>query len=237
MRDWIVSIEEAAIERGLGTTAESWSEAERILGSGGPEELRDLYSAMDGARLLGGVELFPLRGETGHAVLAPGASRAPGLPPTEVWLFGRRDEDDLFALRKRRIDEIEQPDVFAAPAWLDEVADDDWIYVSQGASTGEVRLHRTLPDLLIELISDRDVEGVGAFSRARLRLESTLKELVESASNNVEKFVAAVNKGMRGKDTRKKPATRRTAANASPAGKRKSTATSRRRSPRRKTGR
>ena len=236
MGDWIVSIEEAAIYRGPGATAESWSEAERILGSGGPEELRELYGAMDGARLQGGVELFPLRGETGHAVVAPGASRAPGLPATEVWHFGRRDEDDLFAIRKRRIDEIEQPDVLSAPAWLDQVADDAWIFVSQGASTGEVRLYRTLPELINELLLDLELEGSGAFSRARLRLESTLKELVESASKNVEKFVAAVNKGMGGKDARRKPPAGRASAKA-PASVRKSAATSRRRSPPRRSGR
>ena len=237
MRDWIVSIEEAAIERGPAATPEGWSEAETILGSGGPEELRELYSAMDGARLHGGIELFPLRGETGHAVVAPGASRAPGLPATEVWHFGRRDEDDLFAIRRGRIDEIEQPDVFAAPPWLDAVADDAWIYVLQGGSTGEVRLYPTLADLMNELRSDGEMGESGAFSRARLRLESTLKELVESASKNVEKFVAAVSKGMRGSDTRPKTATRHRANAAAAGGKRKSTATSRRRSPPRRQGR
>lgn len=236
MRDWIVSIEEAAIERGPGATAESWSEAEVILGSGGPEELRDLYSAIDGARLHGGVELFPLRGETGHAVVAPGATRAPGLPATEVWHFGRRDEDDLFAIRKRRIDEIEQPDVFAAPPWLDAVAEDAWIYVSQGASTGEVRLFPTLGALMDELLSEQGLGESGAFSRARLRLESTLKELVESASKNVEKFVAAVSKGMPGSEARKATRTRHASPKAA-ASKRKSPATSRRRSPPRRQGR
>ena len=236
MRDWIVSMEEAVIERGPGATAESWSEAEVILGAGGPDELRELYLAMDGARLHGGIELFPLRGETGHAVVAPGASRAPGLPATEVWHFGRRDEDDLFAIRRGRIDEIEQPDVFAAPPWLDAVADDAWIYVSQGASTGEVRLYPTLADLMDELRSDGAMGESGAFSRARVRLESTLKELVDSASKNVEKFVAAVSKGMRGTDSRKKNGTRHTAAKAA-GNKRKSAATSRRRSPPRRQGR
>jgi hypothetical protein len=238
MRDWIVSIEEAAIEHGPGATPEDWIEAERILGPQGPEELRELYAAMDGARLLGGVELFPLHGETGHAVVAPGASRAPGLPATEVWLFGRRDEEDLFAIRKRRIEEIEQPDVCTAPPWLDDVADDAWIYLSQGASTGEVRLYRTLPELVTELLSDRELGEAGRLSRARRRLESTLKELAESASNNVEKFVAAVSKGMRGKNARgKKPATRHSSGKRSAGTKRKSDATSRGRSPPRRSGR
>ena len=238
MPDWIVSIEEAAIEHGPGATPEDWLEAERILGAGGPEELRQLYAAMDGARLLGGVELFPLRGANGRAVVAPGASRAPGLPATEVWLFGRGDEDDLFALRKRRIDEIEQPDVFSAPTWLDEVADDAWIYVSQGASTGEVRLFRTLPELLAELLSDRELGDAARFSRARQRLESTLKELAESASNNVEKFVAAVSKGVRGTSERgKKSATRGASGKRAAGSKRKSAPTSRRRSPSRRPGR
>src|ERR671918_610181 len=92
MREWIVAIQKAARERGAGATEADWVEAEQVLGAGGPEELRELYAAMDGVVLEDGFELFPLRGETGRAVLAPGASRAPGLPATDVWLFGRRDE-------------------------------------------------------------------------------------------------------------------------------------------------
>lgn len=238
--DWVAAIERAAIERGPGATSADWTEAERVLGQRGPEELRELYEAMDGARMPGGVELFPLRGEIGHAVLAPGASRAPGLPATDVWLFGRRDEDDLFAIRKGRINDIEQPDVFAAPRWFDEVGDDDWVYIAQDASTREVRLYRRLTDLLDELLAEPEYEGAGRLSRARQRLESTLKELAESASHNVEKFVAAVSKGMRGDASRpKKTAPRQSNTNtkAVPPGKRKSTASSRRRSPPRRPGR
>jgi hypothetical protein len=199
MREWIAAMEKAAFEHGPGATPEDWGEAERLLGQPGPDELRELYARLDGARLAGGVELFPLRGELGRAVLAPGASPVAGLPSSDIWRFGRRDDEDLLAIRKRNIDEIEQPEVFAAPRWFDDLDDDAWIYLARDGFTSEVRLYRTLEELLGEMVVEReDGEGRG-FSRTRRRLEGALRELAESASRNVEMFIAAVSKGVRGK--------------------------------------
>jgi hypothetical protein len=205
MREWIAAIEKAAFEHGPGVTPEDWAEAERILGQSGPDELRELYATFDGARLAGGVELFPLRGEEGRAVLAPGASPVAGLPTSDIWRFGRRDDEDLFSIRKRQIDEIEQPDVFAAPRWFDDVDDDAWIYLARDGFTSEVRLYRSLPELLSDIVAERENGSERGVSRARLRLEEALRDLAETASRNVEMFIAAVSRGVRGRNTAAKP--------------------------------
>jgi hypothetical protein len=205
MREWIAAVEKAAFEHGPGVTPEDWAEAERILGQSGPDELRELYATFDGARLAGGVELFPLRGEEGRAVLAPGASPVAGLPTSDIWRFGRRDDEDLFSIRKRQIDEIEQPDVFAAPRWFDDVADDAWIYLARDGFTSEVRLYRSLPELLSDIVAERENGSERGVSRARLRLEEALRDLAETASRNVEMFIAAVSRGVRGRNTGGKP--------------------------------
>ena len=189
MREWIAALEKAAVEHGPGVTPDEWAEAERVLGQRGPDELRELYAAMDGARLRGGVELYPLRGEMDRSVLTPGASPVAGLPSADIWRFGRRDDADFFSIRKRNIDDVEQPDVLAAPRWFDEVDEDAWIYLARDSFSGEVQLYRTLQ----ELLSDRQ-----GLSRVRLRLEGALRELAESAARNVEMFIAAVSKGVRG---------------------------------------
>jgi hypothetical protein len=199
MREWIVAVEKAAFEHGPGVTPEDWAEAERMLGQDGPAELRELYATLDGARLPRGVELFPLRGEMGRAVLAPGASHLLGLPATDVWLFGRREEEHFFSIRKRSIDEIEQPDVFAVPAWFDDLNEEAWIYVARDETTSEVRLYRTLPELLADFVGEGDVGTEQGSSRMRWPVEGTLQQFLESASHNVEKFVAAISKGVRGK--------------------------------------
>lgn len=195
MRDWIVGLQKAAIEHRAGVSPEAWTRTEADAGYEAPEELRDLYAALNGASFASGVVLYPVGGAGDHkGMIEQNASGIAGLPTSDVWRFGRKDQEHLAAVRKRRVSEIDQADGAAPPDWLEEAGDDAWIYVARDESTNGLRIYRTLELLLAPRVPPAEAEEFGerTYARALRLVEDAISDLNHSAKKQVERISAAV---------------------------------------------
>lgn len=195
MRDWILGLEKAAIEHRQGVSAEDWEQVEQAAGYEAPEALRELYAAMNGATFASGVVLYPLRGSGDARGMAEhNTSGSAGLPRTDVWRFGRKDQEHLAAVRKRRLADIEQREGDPRPDWLDAVSDEAWIYVARDESTNALRLYHTLEQLLSARIPPAESEDFGerTFARAISLVQDAISDLNQAAKSQVEEIVDRV---------------------------------------------
>lgn len=125
MAQWMEDLKAAALTQGPAASRAALRRAGEL-----PPSLSELCAAMNGAALLGGVELFALEALVFEA----------------RWIcFGRKGQDtDFFAVRCA--------DVFglahggALPAWVEAIEPDAWVFVAKGA--GGVQVYSTLERLL-----------------------------------------------------------------------------------------
>ncbi len=189
MPDWIVGLKKAAIEHRPGVDASGWAEAQREAGDEAPAELRALYSELNGATFASGVVLFPLRGQGDvKGMVEQNRSGNGGLPASGVWRFGRRDQEHLAAVRKGRLSEVQQAEGDAPPDWLDDVADDAWVYVARDESQDRLRVYRSLQQLLSSRIPPAESEEFGepTLARASALVEAAVAELAGSTAQAVQ---------------------------------------------------
>jgi hypothetical protein len=209
MRDWIVGLQRAAMEMRAGVGAAEWESASRTLGGDIPEDLRDLYAHINGARFASGVVLFPLE----STATAEGA-----------WHFGRRDQEQLMAVRKRDLDAVELDS--PPPEWVEALDDDGWVYVARDDGANRVRLYRSLEQILTARIPPAQSEEKGdtPFVRALTVVDTALAELGGSPGNGAVKDVlSTVRRAAAKKTSRRKPAAkkRKPVAKKKPAAKKR----------------
>lgn len=166
MRDWIVGLKKGASQRNEGMDPAAWNAIEEDAGLPVPEELRDLYEAMNGAFLRPDVRLVHFSADTGPGPGVLEQSRSQGiseLPQTGVWVFGvKGDGQLLFAVRKGELAQGELP----APEWVASLSDDEWVFgVRRGPS--DFRFYRSLEVLLSRLVPPAETEDFGDVTFAR----------------------------------------------------------------------
>ncbi|HZH02655.1 MAG TPA: hypothetical protein VEY30_02655 [Myxococcaceae bacterium] len=172
MRDWIMGLEKAAAERKPGVGDFEWSGLEAELRRPVPDELRDLYSQMDGAGFPSGVKLYPLQ-PNGGAKSVVAESRA----SDETWAFGERgDGAVLFAIRRGPL--VMEMENQAVPEWVQGLDEGQWVYGLR-REEGEVKFYRSLEHLLGVLVPPVQTEEFGdiTYARAINALEGALQGL------------------------------------------------------------
>jgi hypothetical protein len=202
MRDWIVGLQKAAMEMRAGVGAAEWESALRTLGDDVPEDLRDLYAHINGARFASGVVLFPLD----STASAEGA-----------WHFGRRDGEQLMVIRKRDLHSVQVES--SPPFWVDSMDDNDWVYVARDEEEDSVRLYPSLEQMLTARIPPAESEEMGdpSFVRALTVVDSALTELgASSGTEGLKDVVTTVQRAAaaKKKSSRKKPAAKKRKATA-----------------------
>ena len=177
MRDWIVGLQKGAAERGEGLDPQEWASLEEAAGLQVPAELKDLYEAMNGAKLEAEVALASFRGDKDPGVLEHSQRGSPGLPPRGTWIFGHREgSQPLFSVSASALREHGA----RAPDWLGELGEDDWVF---GIHRGEddVRFYRSLEQLLARLVPPVQTEEFGdsTYARALTAVQGALDGLEE----------------------------------------------------------
>lgn len=180
MYEWVEVLRRAAKAARPGVPSEEVRRAETEGGIPFPEELAALYQSMDGGAFLGEVLLFPLRAPEGQpSVLEKTRLKLVGLPAAGVWRFGHKQpRHHLFTARKSAM--LEQGDCGPLPEWVEELGAEDWLYGAWDVENRELRLFRSLPELLAELVSPTEARwGLGerTFARAMSALEGALHAL------------------------------------------------------------
>jgi hypothetical protein len=165
MRDWILGYQKAATERRPGVRQEEWNGAITDSGLAVPDELRDLYSYMNGGVLQAGVRLYPLRAPPeGTGVVEESRRQIPGLPANRFWLFGTRGKlQYLFATRREGLAEA----YGTLPDAIQALPNDAWIYGLSDAQLENFKFHDSLESLLGELVPPGQTEEFGEFTYAR----------------------------------------------------------------------
>jgi hypothetical protein len=178
MRDWIVGLAKAATEREPGLAAPQWPEVENRAGQPMPDELRDLYSEMNGAAFVSGVRLFSLGGNGAPGVLDRSAP--------DRWTFGEREGQELFSARKRAV--AEEAQSAPLPDWFQTLPGDDWVYGLRRRETGETKLYRTLEHLLAVLVPPVETEefGENTFARALTAVQGAIGSMTPAKAAPLE---------------------------------------------------
>lgn len=179
MRDWIVGYEKGATQKSPGVSEQEWADAQSSLGDA-PEELSDLYMTMNGATFQGGVHLFPVHAEGPHrGVMEESRISVAGLPDSGVWRFGEKASKHLFAIKKS---DAVQMDGAPEYDWLNETADDEWIYGVRDELTQVLKFYATLENLLSTLVPPAESEEFGerTYARAMTLVQSALDGLDEA---------------------------------------------------------
>lgn len=180
MYEWVEVLRRSAKAARPGVPSEEVLRAETEGGIPFPEELAALYQSMDGGNFLGEVLLFPLRAAEGlPSVLEKTRLKLVGLPAAGVWRFGHKaPRYHLFTARKSAM--LEQGDCGPLPEWVEELEAEDWLYGAWDFENRELRLFRSLPELLVELVPPTEVRwGLGerTFARAMSAMEGALHAL------------------------------------------------------------
>lgn len=227
MRDWILGIQKAAIEHRAGVAAQEWQAAEHEAGYDAPEELRDLYQHLNGATFATGVVLHPLRGSGEvRGMFEQNRSGGAGLPTTEVWRFGRHDNEHLVAVRKRQLAGLPQISVDDGAEWLAAAPDDGWVFLARDEEQDRVRVYRSLEQMLTSRIPPAATEDFGdtTFARALSLVELALDE-VEPTRRPAPPIPANVKRAAEGGRPRAVPAAKKASTpRAKPPAKKKGVA-------------
>ncbi len=159
MRDWIVGYRKAAKNAGPGVGESDLLRYEEQAGTGMPEELRDLYTEMNGGELLEGVVLFSF-GSGGDG------GRVAELRPSGAWSFGAKgDSLELFAAHRPAL--ALEANGAPIPEWVESVEDDVWLYGAKDPEKQQLRVYRTLEQMLATMIPPPQVEEFGDITYAR----------------------------------------------------------------------
>jgi hypothetical protein len=168
MHEWLEALRKSAKASSPGVPAEEVRRAETECGVPFPEELGALYQALNGGELNGDVHLFQLHGPEGSAsVLEKSRLKLVGLPAAGVWRIGLKGlHRHLFTARKSAM--VEQGDGGGPlPGWMDPLGDEDWVYGTWDGEKQELRLYRSLKDMLDVLVPPAEVESFGERTFAR----------------------------------------------------------------------
>jgi hypothetical protein len=185
MRDWIIGLQKAATQRNAGVNPNEWLSIESDAGLPVPGELRELYEAMDGARLNPDVRLLTFRSSSeGPGALEQSRSHIAGLPARGVWLFGVKGTgQQLFAARRRELSSMPTPQ----PEWLTSVGDDGFVFGVRKTSE-DVKFYRTLEQLLTRLVPPAQTEEFGdiTYARALSAVQGALDLLEDAKTDSFE---------------------------------------------------
>ncbi|MCY1036932.1 hypothetical protein OV207_36185 [Corallococcus sp. BB11-1] len=168
MHEWLEALRKSAKATSEGVLAEEVRRAETECGIPFPGDLADLYLTLNGGDFEGEVRLYPLRGGEGApSVLEKSRLKLVGLPAAGVWRFGLKGPHrHLFVARKSAM--VEQGDGGGAlPGWVDALDADDWVFGTWENEKKEMRLYRTLKDMLEVLVPPVEVESFGERTFAR----------------------------------------------------------------------
>ena len=182
MHEWLEALEKSSRKKAPGVAAEELRRAETECGVPLPGELGDLYSAFNGGEFEGDVVLFPLHGEGEQpSVLEKTRKMLVGLPAAGVWRFGLKGKHrHLYTARKSAM--VEQGDGGGPlPEWVNTLGDEDWVYGTWDEEKDEMRLYRSLSNMLNVLVPPVEHEQFGdrTFARAIAAVQGALSELAE----------------------------------------------------------
>jgi hypothetical protein len=185
MRDWIIGLQKSASQRNDGVNPHEWLAIETEAGLPVPAELRELYEAMDGARLAPDVRLITFRGgDEGPGVIDQSRAHVAGLPQRGVWLFGVKGQgQQLFAARRRELANSPEP----KPDWLPSVGDDEFVYGIR-KTTDDIKHYRSLEQLLTRLVPPAQTEDFGdiTYARALTAVQGALDQLEDAKGDSLE---------------------------------------------------
>ncbi|WP_324289985.1 SMI1/KNR4 family protein [Pyxidicoccus sp. MSG2] len=186
MHEWLEALRKSAKAASPGVPAEEVRRAETECGVPFPEELGALYQALNGGELNGDVHLFQLHGPEGSAsVLEKSRLKLVGLPAAGVWRIGLKGiHRHLFTARKSAM--VEQGDGGGPlPGWMDPLGDEDWVYGTWDGEKQELRLYRSLKDMLDVLVPPAEVESFGERTFARA-MNAVLQGALSGAQADAE---------------------------------------------------
>ncbi len=180
MHEWLEALQKSARTKSPGVAAEELRRAETECGVPLPGELGDLYSAFNGGEFEGDVVLFPLHAEGEQpSVLEKTRKMLVGLPVAGVWRFGLKGKHrHLYTARKSAM--VEQGDGGGPlPEWVNALGDEDWVYGTWDEEKNEMRLYRSLSNMLNVLVPPVEHEQFGdrTFARAIAAVQGALNEL------------------------------------------------------------
>ncbi|MFL5351784.1 SMI1/KNR4 family protein [Archangium sp.] len=178
MYEWLEGLQKSAKRTAAGVGSEDIRRAETECGVPFPEELGTLYQRFDGGEFQGEVHLFPLHGPEGAlSVLEKTRLKLESLPAAGVWRIGvKGPHRQLFAARKSAM--VEQADS-PLPGWAESLLEDDWIYGTWETEQRELRLYKSLRDMLEVLVPPAEVEEFGdrTYARALSAVQGALSDL------------------------------------------------------------
>ncbi len=182
MHEWLEALQKSARKKAAGVAAEELRRAETESGVPLPGELGDLYSAFNGGEFEGEVVLYPLHGEGEEpSVLEKTRKMLVGLPVAGVWRFGLKGKHrHLYTARKAAM--VAQGDGGGPlPEWVNALGDEDWLYGTWDEEKKEMRLYRSLSNMLNVLVPPVEHEQFGdrTFARAIAAVQGALSELAE----------------------------------------------------------
>ncbi|RKH03687.1 hypothetical protein D7V97_26300 [Corallococcus sp. CA053C] len=168
MHEWLEALRKSAKAASEGVRAEEVRRAETECGVPFPPDLANLYQTLNGGEFQGEVRLYPLRGDEGApSVLEKSRLSLVGLPAAGVWRFGLKGPHrHLFVARKSAMEE--QGDGGGPlPGWVEALDSDDWVFGTWENEKKEMRLYRTLKDMIEVLVPPVEVESFGERTFAR----------------------------------------------------------------------
>ncbi|RKH02035.1 SMI1/KNR4 family protein [Corallococcus carmarthensis] len=187
MHEWLEALRKSAKATSEGVQSEEVRRAETECGVPFPEDLADLYQALNGGEFQGEVRLYPLRGGEGApSVLEKSRLMVVGLPAAGVWRFGLKGAHrHLFVARKSAMEE--QGDGGGPlPGWVDALDGDDWVFGTWDGEKKEMRLYRALKDMLEVLVPPvEEVESFGERTFARA-MNAVLQGALSGAAAQAE---------------------------------------------------
>nr|BDT38115.1 hypothetical protein MFMH1_77840 [Myxococcus sp. MH1] len=186
MHEWLEALRKSAKAASSGVSADEVRRAETECGVPFPEDLGHLYLTFDGGELHGDVSLFPLHGPEGSvSVLEKTRLKLVGLPAAGVWRIGMKGPHrHLFSARKSAM--VEQGDGGGPlPGWVDALGAEDWLYGTWDSEKREMRLYRSLKDMLDVLVPPAEVESFGERTFARA-MNAVLQEALSGMSGEEE---------------------------------------------------
>lgn len=176
MREWIVGLQKAAKTKLKGIDPMRWFRLDGGVNAV-PDELRDVYEVMDGARLPPNVTLLPFFSEEGVRGVVERSVEAPG------WTFGEKGPDEtLITARKKDIP------AELLPEWAHFLRDDEWLYAVRAAN-GTLRCFRSMEHMMRTLVPPAETEEFGevTYAKALSAIQSQLGNLVQVESKAAPK--------------------------------------------------
>ena len=192
MHEWLQALRKSAKAASSGVSADEVRWAETECGVPFPEDLGHLYLSFNGGEFHGDVSLFPLHGPEGSvSVLEKTRLKLEGLPAAGVWRIGMKGTHrHLFSARKSAM--VEQGDGGGPlPGWVQALGDEDWIFGTWEGEKREMRLYRSLKEMLDVLVPPAEVESFGERTFARA-LNAVLQGALSGVAADDEEVEEAV---------------------------------------------